>query len=74
VEHQQQGDSLLFVNEVVVSSFRGDIQDMAFDGRARNPLFFDLIYNHLRPDHELRMNEKANEIVDAALANREQWK
>jgi hypothetical protein len=51
-----------------------NIQDMAFDGRARNPLFFDFIYNHLRPDQELRMNEKAKEMVDAALANREQWK
>lgn len=51
-----------------------NIQDMAFDGRARNPLFFDFIYNHLRPDQELRMNEKAKEMADAALANQEQWK
>jgi hypothetical protein len=51
-----------------------NIQDMVFDGRARNPLFFDFIYNHLRPDQELRMNEKAKEMADAALANREQWK
>ena len=51
-----------------------NIQDMVFDGRARNPLFFDFIYNHLRPDQELRMNEKAKEMADAALANREKWK
>ena len=51
-----------------------NIQDMAFDGRARNPLFFDFIYNHFRPDQELRMNEKAKEMADAALANQEQWK
>ena len=51
-----------------------NIQDMNFDGRSRNPLFFNFIYNHLRPDHELRMNEKAKEMVDAALTKREQWK
>ena len=51
-----------------------NIQDMNFDGRSRNPLFFDFIYNHLRPDHELRMNEKAKEMADEALAKREQWK
>lgn len=50
-----------------------DIQDMIFDGRSRNPLFFDFLYNRLRPDHELRMNEKAKEMADAALAKREQW-
>jgi hypothetical protein len=50
-----------------------NIQDMSFDGRSRNPLFFNFIYNHLRPDHELRMNEKAKEMVDAALAKREHW-
>jgi hypothetical protein len=50
------------------------IQDMVFDGRSRNPLFFDFLYNRLRPDHELRMNEKAKEMADEALANREQWK
>lgn len=51
-----------------------NIQDMIFDGRSRNPLFFDFLYNRLRPDHELRMNEKAKEMADAALAKREHWK
>lgn len=51
-----------------------NIQDMIFDGRSRYPLFFDFLYNRLRPDHELRMNEKAKEMADAALATREQWK
>jgi hypothetical protein len=51
-----------------------NIQDAIFDGRSRNPLFFDFLYNRLRPDHELRMNEKAKEMADAALAKREQWK
>lgn len=51
-----------------------NIQDMNFDGRSRNPLFFNFIYNHLRPDHELRMNEKAKEMVEDALAKREHWK
>ncbi len=51
-----------------------NIQDMNFDGRSRNPLFFNFIYKHLRPDHELRMNEKATEMVENALAKRENWK
>jgi hypothetical protein len=51
-----------------------NIQDMSFDGRSRNPLFFDFIYNRLRPEHELRMSEKAKEMVEDALAKREQWK
>jgi hypothetical protein len=50
------------------------IQDMIFDGRSRNPLFFDFIYNRLRPEHELRMSEKAKEMVENALAKREHWK
>jgi SMODS-associating 4TM effector domain len=50
-----------------------NIQNLSFDGRSRNPLFFNFIYNHLRPNHELRMNEKAKEMVDAALAKREHW-
>ena len=50
-----------------------NIQDMIFDGRSRNPLFFDFIYNLLRPEHELRMNEKAKEMVEAALAKQEHW-
>jgi hypothetical protein len=37
-------------------------------------LFFDFIYNRLRPEHELRMSEKAKEMVENALAKREQWK
>jgi len=37
-------------------------------------LFFDFLYNRLRPDHELRMNEKAKEMVEDALAKREHWK
>ena len=45
-----------------------DIQDMIFDGRSRNPLFFNFIYRRLRPSHELRMNEKAKEMVEEALA------
>lgn len=51
-----------------------NIQDVVFDGRVRNPLFFDFLYRRLRPDQELRMNEKAKEMADAALANRELWK
>jgi Flp pilus assembly protein TadB len=51
-----------------------NIQDMIFDGRARNPLFFDFLYRRLRPDHELRMNEKAKEMVEDALSKREQWR
>lgn len=51
-----------------------NIQDMSFDGRSRNPLFFDFIYQKLRPDQELRMNEKAKEMADEALVKREQWK
>ena len=47
---------------------------MIFDGRSRNPLFFNFIYRHLRPNHELRMNEKAKEMVEEALAKREHWK
>lgn len=50
-----------------------DIQDMIFDGRSRNPLFFNFLYKRLRPDHELRMNEKAKEMADSALAKREHW-
>lgn len=50
------------------------IQDVSFDGRSRNPLFFDFIYHRLRPDHELRMNEKAREMVEDAIARRGQWK
>lgn len=51
-----------------------NIQDMNFDTRSRNPLFFDFIYNHLRPDHELRMSEKAKEMANDALAKQEHWK
>ncbi|EEF63342.1 S-4TM family putative pore-forming effector [Pedosphaera parvula] len=50
------------------------IQDMICDGRSRNPLFFNFIYRRLRPDHELRMNEKAEEMVEEALAKQEHWK
>ena len=50
------------------------IQDMIYDGRSRNPLFFDFLYNRLRPHHELRMNEKAKEMADAALPKQTQWK
>ena len=53
--------------------FSRDIQDMLFDGRSRNPLFFNFIYRRLRPDHELRMNEKAREMVEEAVAKRAQW-
>jgi hypothetical protein len=56
-----------------LSQFSRNIQDMIFDGRARNPLFFNFIYNRLRSEHELRMHEKAKEMVEAALAKREQW-
>lgn len=48
------------------------IQDMIFDGRSLNSLFFNVMYWPLRPDHELRMNEKAKGMVKAALANKEQ--
>ncbi|MCI0748697.1 MAG: S-4TM family putative pore-forming effector [Verrucomicrobia subdivision 3 bacterium] len=51
-----------------------NIQDMMFDGRSRNPLFFDFIYNRFRPEHEVRMGEKAKEMVEAALAKQEHWK
>jgi len=51
-----------------------DIQDVIFDGRARNPLFFDFLYQRLRPGHELRMNEKAAEMVQEALAKKERWR
>lgn len=51
-----------------------NVQDVIFDGRARNPLFFDFIYDRFRPEHELRMSEKAKEMVEAALAKREHWK
>ena len=50
------------------------IQDMIFEGRSRNPLFFDFIHNRLRSEHELRMSEKAKEMVEAALAKQENWK
>jgi hypothetical protein len=50
------------------------IQDMIFDGRSRNPLFFDFIYNRFRLEHELRMGEKAKEMVEAALAQHDHWK
>lgn len=56
-----------------ISRFSRDTQDMIFDGRSRNPLFFNFIYRRLRPDHELRMNEKAKEMVDEALAKRVRW-
>lgn len=51
-----------------------ELQDVIFDGRSRNPLFFDFIYNRLRPKHELRMHEKAKEMVEDALAKKEHWK
>jgi len=54
--------------------FSRSVQDMIFDGRSRNPLFFDFIYQRLRKRHELRMNEKAKELVDEALALRNKWK
>ena len=50
-----------------------NIQDMIFDGRSRNPLFFDFLYNRLRPKHESRMNEKAKEMVEEALVKRTHW-
>jgi len=53
-----------------VSQFSRNTQDMIFDGRSRNPLFFNFIHRRFRPDHELRMNEKAKEMVEAAL---EKW-
>lgn len=51
-----------------------NIQDAVFDGRSRHPLFFDFLYQRLRPDHELRMNEKAREMAENALAEQERWK
>lgn len=50
------------------------VQDMVFDGRSRNPLFFDFLYRRLRPEHELRMTEKAKEMADEALAKKERWR
>ncbi len=44
---------------------------MAFGGRARNLLFFDFIHSHHWPYQELRLNEKAKEMVEDALAKRE---
>lgn len=49
------------------------VQDMLFDGRARHPLFFDFLYRRLRPNHEMRMNETAKEMVSDALAKQKYW-
>ncbi|MEW5980098.1 MAG: S-4TM family putative pore-forming effector [Acidobacteriota bacterium] len=57
-----------------LAPFSRSVQDMIFDGRSRNPLFFDFIYKRLRKQHELRMNEKAKELVERALAAQGLWK
>jgi SMODS-associating 4TM effector domain len=57
-----------------LARFSRSVQDMIFDGRSQNPLFFDFIYQGLRKRHELRMNEKAKELVDEALAVQTKWK
>lgn len=54
--------------------FSRRVQDMIFDGRSQNPLLFNSIYNLLRNKHEIRMNEKAKEMVDAAIGNIARWK
>lgn len=54
--------------------FSRSVQDMIFDGRSRNPLLFNSVYRLLRNRHELRMNEKAREMVEGALANKDKWK
>jgi len=55
------------------TAFSRRVQDMIFDGRSRNPLLFNSIYNLLRNKHEIRMNEKAKEMVDAAIGNIAHW-
>ncbi len=51
-----------------------NIQDMIYDGRFRNPVLFNSIYRWLRDKHEVRMNEKAKELVEKAIANQSTWK
>lgn len=46
-----------------------EIQDMIFDGRSKNPLVFDWINRLVRPSHQIRMNAKAQEMVEEALAS-----
>jgi hypothetical protein len=57
-----------------ITAFSRCVQDVVFDGRSRNPLLFNSIYNLLRHKHEIRMNEKAKEMVDCALASNDKWK
>jgi hypothetical protein len=57
-----------------LTQFSRSIQDMIFDGRSRNPLFFNFIYRWLRKKHEPRMNEKAKEMVEGALAQSDKWR
>lgn len=57
-----------------LTSFSRNVQDMIFDGRSRNPLLFNSIYKLLRNKHEIRMNEKAKEMVEDALARAASWK
>lgn len=54
--------------------FSRSIQDMIFDGRSKNPLLFNTIYRLWRKKNELRMNEKAEEMVKEALTNVEKWR
>lgn len=44
------------------------IQDLLYDGRLRNPLVFDSFYLLVRSDHEVGMDEEAQEKVDEARA------
>lgn len=59
---------------VSITAFSRSIQDMIFDGRSRSPLLFNSIYILMRNNHEIRMNEKAEEMVEAALASSAKWK
>lgn len=77
-----KGSIEAFYNEAIegkhdsesITAFSRSIQDMIYDGRSRNPLLFNAIYNCLRSKHEVRMNEKAKEMVDDALVNIAKWK
>ena len=54
--------------------FSRSVQDMIFDGRSKNPLLFNTIYRLWRKKNELRMNEKAEEMVKEAVVNAEAWR
>lgn len=45
------------------------IQDLLYDGRLKNPLVFDSFYLLVRKDHEVGMDEEAQEKVNEAKVN-----